>query len=243
MTSKKNNFSTQIIERASDSFSSYLSRVYNYMAGGLAVSGLVAFGVTKEPLLSLFYSINTTGQISYSLLGWISVFAPFILIFMISSQLQKLNIGSAQAMFWLFSAFMGASMGNIFLFYTNESIFQTFLISAASFLGLSIYGNTTSRDLSTWGRFFIQGLIGIIILGLANLYFKSSGINLIISIVGIFIFAGLTAHDTQRLRQIYQESDADDIREAKAISGALSLYLDFINLFLFLLSFFGDRKN
>ncbi len=233
----------RVLEKTSEGLKSYLAKVYNYMAGGLLLSGVVAYVTTKEPFVSLFYTLSPEVGISYSVWGWIAILSPLILIFMISAQLSKLNVAAAQGLFWLFSALMGVSLSNIFLLYSNESIVQTFLVCAGSFWGLSLYANNTSRDLSGMGRFLIQGLIGLIIVMVVNLFMKSSGLNLLLSVVGIGIFAGLTAYDTQKLKMIYAESDGEDVKEAKAISGALSLYLDFINLFRMLLVFLGDRRD
>lgn len=231
------------VERASEGFRAYLTRVYNFMAGGLVVSGLSAYAAAREPLLSVLYTVGQGGMVSYSVLGWIAILSPLVLIFMIGSQLNKLNLSAAQGLFWLFSALMGVSLSNVFLLYSGESIVRTFLVSAGSFAALSLYGNSTKRDLSTWGRFLYQGLIGLILVIVVNLFLKSSGVNFLISVVGVFLFAGLTAYDTQKLKTMYAETDSADVRDAKAISGALALYLDFINLFMYLLSFLGNRKN
>ncbi|MDR2902727.1 MAG: Bax inhibitor-1/YccA family protein [Lactobacillales bacterium] len=230
------------VEKENEGFRAFLSRVYNYMAGGLALSGIVAYLCSLEPMVTWFYKITPQGTVTYSGLGWVALLSPLLIIFMISSQLRRLNVEKAQMLFWGFAALMGVSLSNIFLLYSGESLFNTFLITAGSFLGLSLYGNSTSRDLSPMGRFMIQGLIGLIIAMIANIFIKSSAVNLAVSILGIIVFAGLTAYDTQKLKVIYQESDSKEERESKAISGALSLYLDFINLFLYLLRFFGNRK-
>lgn len=241
MEPTSNQFSA--IERVSDGFRAYLTKVYNFMAAGLVVSGLSAYAATKEPLLSMLYTSSASGGVTYSVLGWIVLLAPLLMIFMIGSQLNKLNVSAAQGLFWLFSALMGLSMSNVFLLYSGESIVRTFLVSAGSFAALSFYGSSTKRDLSTMGRFLYQGLIGLILVALVNLFMKSSGVSFLISVVGVFLFAGLTAYDTQKLKMMYNESDSVEVREAKAISGALALYLDFINLFMYLLSFLGNRKN
>ena len=238
-----NSSNVTAVERVSDGFRAYLTRVYNFMAGGLVVSGLSAYAAAKEPLVSVFYTIQQGGVLTYSVLGWIAILSPLVLIFMIGSQLNKLNLSAAQGLFWLFSALIGVSLSNIFLLYSGESIVRTFLVSAGSFAALSLYGNSTKRDLSALGRFLYQGLIGLILVIVVNLFLKSSGVSFLISVVGVFLFAGLTAYDTQKLKMMYAEADAADVREAKAISGALALYLDFINLFMYLLSFLGNRKN
>lgn len=229
------------IERMSEGLQSYFAKVYNYMAGGLAVSGVVAWLTAREPFIGLFYKMTPQG-VNYSLLGWVAVFSPLILIFMISSSLNKLKVNRAQGLFWLFSGLMGVSLSNIFLFFSGESIFQAFLITAGMFAGMSLYGYTTKRSLASWGSFLFMGLIGIILASLVNLFVQSSAFNFGISVIAVFIFVGLTAYDTQTLKNMYSETDGEDVRNAKAISGALSLYLDFINLFRLMLYFLNDRK-
>ena len=229
------------IERMSTGLRAYFSKVYNYMAGGLALSGLMAYLTANTSLIKLFYNISPTG-ISYSVLGWIAIISPLILIFMISSSLGRLNTARAQGLFWLFSALMGISLSNIFLFYEGAAIFQAFLITAGMFAGMSLYGYTTGRSLASWGSFLIMGLIGVILASIVNIFLKSSALNFGLSVISVFIFVGLTAYDTQKLKYMYDENDINEVQQAKAISGALSLYLDFINLFRLVLYFMNDRR-
>lgn len=229
------------IEKMSDGLQAYFSKVYNYMAGGLAVSGLVAWLTARDPFIGLFYNITPQGA-SYSLLGWIAILSPLILIFMISSSLNKLNVARAQGLFWLFSGLMGVSLSNIFLLFSGESIFQAFLITAGMFAGVSLYGYTTKKSLASWGTFLLMGLFGVILASLVNLFMQSSALNFGVSVISVFIFVGLTAYDTQTLKNIYSDSDSEEMQSAKAISGALSLYLDFINLFRLMLYFLNDRR-
>ncbi len=229
------------IERADQGERAFIGKVYNYLAGGLGLSTLTAFLTTKEPLINLMYTVTTTGY-SFSVLGWIIVIAPFVLIFMMNNAVRQANPEKAAVLFWSFSGLLGLSMGNIFMAYTGASIAQTFLVTAGAFLGLSIYGHSTKRDLSGLGSFLFMGLIGIILASLANIFFKSSTASFVISVLGVLIFAGFTAYDTANIKQIYHSVPDERQRNALAISGALSLYLDFINLFQFLLSFLGDRR-
>lgn len=236
--------SYSIQNRVSESFGlkAYFGKVYNYMAGGLALSGLIAWLSVQNLFLRLFYSISPQGQVSYSLLGWIAIFSPLILIFMISNALRNLNIQRAQILFWTFSALMGVSLGNIFFLFAGSTIFQAFLVTSGMFLGMSLYGYTTKKSLASWGSFLMMGLIGVILTSLINLFFHSGAIAWATSVIAVVIFVGLTAYDTQRLKDIYNGSDSASIQEAKALSGALALYLDFINLFQLILHFMDNRR-
>ena len=228
------------IERTSDGLRAFFGKIYNYMAGSLVLSALSAYISTKEPLLNLLYKISD-GKLTVSVLGWWIVVAPFLLILMIQSAANQLNPAKTTMLFWIFSVLMGLSMGSIFLTYTTASIFQTFLITAASFIGLSIWGNITKRDLSGLGAFLFMGLIGIILASVVNIFITSSMISFVVSVLGVFIFAGLIVYDTNRLKQMYASVSVEQ-RDVLAVTGALSLYLNFINLFQFLLSFGGDRR-
>lgn len=219
----------------------YFGKIYNYMAGGLALSGVTAYLGTKEPLFSLFYKMTEQG-VSLSMLGWIAILSPLALIFMINSAVSQMHASRAQGLFWLFSGLMGLSFSNIFFIYSNSSIFQAFLVTAGSFLGLSIYGYTTKKSLASWGSFLFMGLIGVILAMVVNIFLKSSALGFAVSIIAVFVFVGLTIYDTQRLKMMYSETDSAAAQNSKAISGALALYLDFINLFRLLLMFLGDRK-
>lgn len=219
----------------------YFGKIYNYMAGGLAVSGVTAYLGTKEPLFSLFYKV-TDGIMGLTLLGWVAILAPLALIFMISSAVKQMQASRASALFWVFSALMGLSFSNIFFAYTATSIFQAFLITAASFLGLSIYGYTTKKSLASWGSFLFMGLIGVIVAMIVNIFMQSSALGFAVSIIAVFVFVGLTIYDTNRLKIMYNAAPKE-AHDSLAISGALALYLDFINLFRLILMFFGNQNN
>ena len=217
----------------------YMLKIYNYMAGGLAVTGLIAYWISQTPaVLKLFFT-----QTGYSALGWLALFAPLILVFAFGWVASRETVRQTQAMFWGFSALMAVSLTPIFLIYTGASIARVFLITAASFGGLSIYGYTTKKDLTAWGRFLVMGVIGLIIASIVNIFMKSTGLYYALSYLSVFIFAGLTAYDTQKLKSLYfAGAYNENFVERIAISGALSLYLDFINMFMALLRLMGDRR-
>ena len=212
----------------------YMLRVYNYMAGGLAITGVVAYVAAASGLYAQIYG---------TWLYWIVVFAPLGLVLLLSFRIQSMSLGAAQATFWAYAALVGLSLAGLFLVYTGASIAQTFFITAATFLAMSLYGYTTRTDLTKFGSFLLMGLIGIIIAGVANLFFHSAGLQFAISIIGVIVFVGLTAWDTQRIKEMYTAQDDGTIAGKKAIMGALALYLDFLNLFLFMLQFMGQRRN
>lgn len=221
----------------------YMLRVYQLMAGGLAVSGLAAWFGSQPVFLRLLYNIDPAAHaMSLSLFGWIVILAPLVLVFMFASAVSNLNPTKAQTIFWIFSVLMGLSMSSIFLIYATTSIAQVFLITAGTFAGMSLWGYTTKRDLTQMGSFLMMGLIGLILAMLVNWLMKSPALAYAISIIGVVIFVGLTAYDTQKIRMMYNETDDENMQKSKAISGALSLYLDFINLFLMLLRLMGDRR-
>jgi uncharacterized protein len=225
----------------------YMLRVYNYMAGGVFLTGLVAYvtcsaAITTGPTGA--QALTEFGQLIYvSPLKWVIMLAPLAFVFFISFRIYKMSVAGAQLAFWLFAATMGLSLSSIFLVYTGQSITQVFFVTAAAFGGLSLYGYTTKRDLSGWGSFLIMGVIGIIIAGLVNLFLRSSALQFAISVIGVLVFAGLTAYDTQRIKDGYHEVMGDVAAMSKAgIMGALNLYLDFINMFVMLLQLFGSRR-
>jgi len=225
----------------------YMLRVYNYMAGGILLTGVVAYltyaeavaqrADTGAPILTAF------GQLVYgSPLRWVVMLAPLVSVFFLSVRINKMSVGAAQFCFWLFSAVMGLSLSSIFLIYTGESITRIFFVTAAAFAALSLYGYTTKRDLSAWGTFLLMGVVGIILALLINLWLRSSALQFALSVIGVLVFAGLTAYDTQRIKSVYYEVLNDMTATSKAaIMGALSLYLDFINMFIMMLSLFGRR--
>lgn len=217
----------------------YMIKVFNYMGAGLVVTALVAYLFAVSPALqSLLYTPN-----GMTALGWIVAFAPLILIFVFNYMLSNKSLGAVQFTFWLFSALMGASLSWICLAYTGATITRVFLITAATFGSLSLYGYTTNRDLTKIGSFLFMGLIGLIIASIVNIFMQSSALYWALSYIGVAIFVGLTAFDAQRIKQMYYYGEGSDEATARfAISGALSLYLDFINLFLYLLRILGDRR-
>ncbi|MDA1097759.1 MAG: Bax inhibitor-1/YccA family protein [Proteobacteria bacterium] len=213
---------------------SYMLRVYNYMGSGLLLSGIVAYAVAHTP--ALMQAIFGTP------LMWVVMLAPLALVFFLSARIEKMSAGTAQATFWVFAALMGASLASIFVVYTQTSIVRVFMITSVTFGAMSLYGYTTKRDLSAWGSFLMMGLIGIIVASVVNIFIESSMMQWVISVIGVLVFTGLTAYDTQRIKEIYSHADGEATMSKKAIMGALRLYLDFINLFLMLLHLFGNRE-
>ncbi|WP_321389517.1 Bax inhibitor-1/YccA family protein [Emcibacter sp.] len=213
---------------------SYMLTVYNYMAIALAVTGFVALGASQS--MELMQLIYTTP------LQWVVMLAPLGMVFFFGRALNSFSVTGAQMFFWAFAALMGLSMSYIFLVYTGASVAKTFFVTAAAFGSLSLYGYTTKKSLSAMGSFLIMGLFGLIIAMVVNIFLQSAMMDFVISAGGVLIFAGLTAYDTQKIKLMYLESDHSDVASKKAIMGALSLYLDFINMFLFLLRFMGNRN-
>lgn len=213
----------------------YMLRVYNTMAGGLALTGLVAFLVASSPAaVQLLFGTP---------LKWVVMLAPIALVFFFSFKIESLKASTAQTIFWVYAGIMGASLATVFLVFTGASVARTFFVTAAAFGGLSLYGYTTKRDLSAFGTFLVMGLIGLIIASIVNIFLASSALQFVISAAGVLIFAGLTAWDTQKIKEMYWEADGAEVASKKAIMGALTLYLDFINLFMFLLQFLGVRRD
>lgn len=213
---------------------SYMLRVYNYMCIGLALTGAVAFAASTSG--ELMNAIHGTA------LRWVVMLAPLGFVFFLSARIHSMKAATAQTLFWVYAGLMGLSLSYIFLAFTGESIVRVFFITSAAFAGLSLYGYTTKKDLSGFGTFLVMGLIGILIASVVNIFLESSALHFVISILGVLIFAGLTAYDTQRIKAIYAEGDHSETHEKKAIMGALTLYLDFINMFIFMLQFFGNRE-
>ena len=217
---------------------SFMLGVYNYMGLGLAITGLVAFVVASTP--ALYVPIFTTP------LKWVVMLAPLGFVMFLGARIQAMSVSAAQITFWLFAAVMGVSLASIFLVFTGESIARVFFITAATFGAISLYGYTTKRDLSGMGSFLMMGLIGIIIASLVNIFLASSALQFAVSVIGVLVFTGLTAWDTQRLKEEYLGSfqyAGGDLAAKGAIMGALSLYLNFINLFMMLLQLFGNQRN
>ncbi len=214
----------------------YMVKVYNYMAGALAISGLVAFLTASSP--ALMQALFGTP------LAWVVMLAPLGFVFFFSYKLGSISAERAKTYLWIYSALMGLSLSTIFIVYTGASVARIFFITASVFGAMSLYGYTTKKDLTSFGAFLIMGLIGLIIASLVNLFLRSPAFEFALSIIGVFIFIGLTAYDTQRIKQSYYHFAGNSEMTGKlAVMGALNLYMDFINLFLMMLRLFGDRRD
>jgi FtsH-binding integral membrane protein len=216
----------------------HMIRVYNYMFVGVGLTGVASWGLYQYTLSNPAFQQTLFGTPLYLVL----LFAPLALVFFLSFRIQHLAASTARTLFFFYAALLGISLTPIFMVYTHTSIARVFFISAASFGALSLWGYTTQRDLTGFGSFLFMGLIGIIIASLVNLFFQSSAMAFVISVIGVLVFAGLTAYDTQKIKEMYSPMDDGTIAGRKAVMGALQLYLDFINLFLMLLRLFGDRR-
>ncbi len=227
------------IERIDEGMQAYFSKIYAYMAGALGVSAVSAYFSAKDPILSLLYTVTEKG-LTPSLLGILTMIAPLAIVFFIS--MGKFSLSNTKLLFWGFSVLMGISLSSILLTYTAGSVFQIFLVTACSFLGMSLYARSTQRDFSAWGSFLTMGVIGLIVTMVINLFLKSNFLTMAGSLVSVVIFAGLTIYETQRLKYMYSAAFSAEEREAVALRGALSLYISFINLFVSLLNLAGDRR-
>ncbi|MCD7108500.1 Bax inhibitor-1/YccA family protein [Rhizobium sp. DKSPLA3] len=212
----------------------HMLRVYNYMGLGLVVTGLVAFIVGTTP--ALYVPIFQTP------LKWVVMLAPLGFVLFLSFRLQTMSAGAAQAMFWAFCAVMGLSLASVFLVFTGTSIARTFFIAATMFGATSLYGYVTKADLSKMGSFLMMGLIGVIIASVVNIFLGSSALQFAISVIGIVVFVGLTAYDTQNIKEQFAENMDQESQQKLAVFGALSLYLNFVNIFQLLLNFTGERE-
>jgi uncharacterized protein len=229
----------------------YMLRVYNWMASGLVLTGLVAFAIFTVPALhALFYTqqMNAAGEMVSvpTILSYIAIFAPLVFVLVLSFGVNKLSTQAAQTLFWVFCAAMGASLTTIFMVYTASSIGAVFFITAGTFAATSLYGYTTGRDLTSMGSFMMMGLFGIIIASLVNMFLHSPALQFAVSIIGVFVFVGLTAYDTQRIKADYVQFGSSygvEMAGKRSVYDALQLYLNFINLFLFLLQLFGQRNQ
>lgn len=233
------------IERAAfdEGLRQYMLRIYWYMAGGLLISGITAALVMFTPLGGVFLAFNPArGGVGLTGLGWVALLAPIGLIFWMSMGIRSMSASTLQTLYWVFVALQGIGLAPILLAYTGESVVRVFFITAASFAGLSLYGYTTRRSLSAFGSFLIMGLFGIVIASIVNIFLASSGLAFVISVLGVLIFAGLIAYDTQRLKEQYAEGLGQEVETKTAVWGALTLYLNFLNLFLFLLRLLGNRN-
>ena len=225
----------------------YMLKVYNYMASGIFLTGIISLFLFKLSVVMTpdgsITGLTAVGNALYnSALMWVVMLAPLGVVIYMSFGIRKMTSAKAQMTFWIFAALMGASLSSIFLVYTGASITRVFFITAGTFGAMSIYGYTTKRDLTKLGSFLMMGLIGIIIASIVNIFMKSTMMYFVISIIGVLIFVGLTAYDTQKIKNMYVASDSGEIMGKKAVMGALTLYLDFINLFIMLLRLFGQRR-
>jgi FtsH-binding integral membrane protein len=221
----------------------HMVRVYNYMASGLALSGIVAFGLfSSNELASLFFQVEGGYVVGLNALGWVAVLAPLGLLMLVSFRAASMSVGAIQAVYWAVTALMGVSLSLLLFRYTGASVFRTFFVTAAAFGALSLYGYTTKRDLSAFGKFLFMGVVGLILAGIVNMIWPSGTMTFVISAAGVLIFSGLIAYDTQKIKDQYAGAWGSDTAEKVAIFGALSLYLDFVNLFQFLMMFMGQRR-
>lgn len=222
---------------------SYMLKIYNLMGTGLAISGLMAWLVFAVPSFGqLFYAVNEQGYMGPTGLGLIAIFSPLAMSFLFGFGINRMKASTAQTLFIAYSALMGISLASVLFIYTTESVVRTFFITAATFGAISLYAYTTKRDLTGMGHFMMMGLIGIIIASVVNLFLASSAMSFAISVLGVVIFTGLTAWDTQKLKEMYSERAGEEANTKLAVMGALNLYMDFINLFISLLRLIGDRR-
>ncbi len=224
----------------------YMLKVYNYMTTGLVLTGFIAYFFGKasvEAYLPQGVVLTPLGNTLFnSGLAWVIMLAPLGFVFYLSARINNMSSSAAQITFWIFASVMGLSMASIFIQFTGESIARVFFITAGTFGAMSLYGYTTKRDLTKLGGFLFMGLIGVIIASVVNIFFQSGLMAFVISVIGVLVFVGLTAYDTQNIKNMYYGGDSEEIGSKKALMGALKLYLDFINLFILLLQLFGQRR-
>ena len=229
----------------------YMLKVYNLMAGGLALTGIAAYvlysmsvttDVTPYQVRPDLFLTDLGYTVFVSPLKWVLMLAPLAMVFFLSFRVHKMSVAAAQTTFWAYAAMVGLSLSTIFLVYTQDSITEVFFITAASFGALSLWGYTTKRDISGWGSFLFMGVIGIVLASIVNIFLGSGALQFAISVIGVLVFAGLTAYDTQQIKEMYYEGDGSAVMGRKAVMGALRLYLDFLNMFLFMLQLFGNRN-
>jgi FtsH-binding integral membrane protein len=212
----------------------FMIKVYMYMAMGLALTGIVAYGIASSPdMLRLIFATP---------LKWVFMLAPLGVVLFLSARISHIKFATAQMLFWVYAALMGISLSAIFMVFTGESITRLFFVSASVFGTMSIYGYTTKRDLTAFGSFLFMGVIGIVIASVVNIFTQSSMMQMVISSIAVLVFTGLTAYDTQAIKSVYYDADDMEVAGKKAVFGALQLYLDFINIFISLLQLFGDRR-
>ena len=240
---------TKTVDQAAidEGLRAYMLKVYNYMTIGLMLTGFIAYFFGKASIVTndmgQIIGVTQIGALLFgSPLKWIVMLAPLGFVFYLSARISKMSVSSAQITFWLFASIMGLSLASVFIEFTQTSIARVFFITAGTFGAMSLYGYTTKRDLTNFGSFLFMGLIGIIIASIVNIFMQSPALYYGISILGVLIFVGLTAYDTQKIKNMYMAYDSGEVAAKKAIMGALTLYLDFINLFIMLLRLFGQRR-
>ncbi len=240
---------TKTVDQATidEGLRAYMLKVYNYMTIGLMLTGLIAYFFGKASIVTNdFGQIIGVTQIGALLFGsplkWVIMLAPLGFVFYLSARISKMSVSAAQITFWLFASIMGLSLSSIFIEFTQSSIARVFFITAGTFGAMSLYGYTTKRDLTKLGGFLFMGLIGIILASIVNIFVGSSAMQFAISVIGVLVFVGLTAYDTQNIKNMYYAGDNETVGSKKALMGALKLYLDFINLFILLLQLFGQRR-
>lgn len=225
----------------------HMLRVYNYMASGLALTGIFAIVIAQLSVVTndagqMVALTNLGNTLFGSPLKWVVMLAPLGMVFFLSARLHRMSQSTAQITFWIYAAMMGISLATIFIAFTGASVARVFFITAGTFAGMSLWAYTTKKDLSGWGSFLFMGLIGIIIASIVNIFIGSSALQFAVSVIGVLVFVGLTAYDTQNIKNEYAEHLDEETAGKLAISGALRLYLDFINLFIMLMHLFGDRR-
>ncbi|MGC0372313.1 MAG: hypothetical protein DGJ47_001025 [Rickettsiaceae bacterium] len=238
-----NTFTTKDSRGFDQGLRSYMLKIYNFMALALLVTGATAFATLNfPPLLNLMYNVSPNGHVGMSGFGMVMTFVPMGIAMYFFMGFGKMSVKTAQTLFWVYAATMGMSLSNLGLMYTGQSLARTFFICSAMFGTMSLYGYTTKKDLTSMGSFMVMGLIGIIIVSVINLFLKSSALTFATSLIGVVVFMGLTAWDTQKLKSMYYSSGGGEMGQKLSIMGAFTLYLDFVNMFLFLLRFLGDRR-
>ena len=245
---KQGSFTKTVDQAAIDEgLRAYMLKVYNYMTIGLLLTGFVAYFFGKASIVTnevgQIIGVTQIGALLFgSPLKWVIMLAPLGFVFYLSARINKISVSAAQITFWLFASIMGLSLASVFIEFTHTSIARVFFITSGTFAAMSIYGYTTKKDLTKLGGFLFMGLIGIIIASLVNLFIGSSALQFAISVIGVIVFVGLTAYDTQNIKNAYYAGDSNEVGSKKALLGALKLYLDFINLFILLLQLFGQRR-
>ena len=239
---------TKTVDQAAidEGLRTYMLKVYNYMTTGLVLTGFIAYFFGKasvEAYVPGGVILTPVGNMLFnSGLSFVIMLAPLGFVFYLSARINKMSAASAQITFWLFASIMGLSLASIFVQFTHSSIARVFFITASTFGAMSLYGYTTKKDLTKLGGFLFMGLIGVIIASIVNIFFQSGMMAFVISVIGVLVFVGLTAYDTQNIKNMYYGGDSEEIGSKKALMGALKLYLDFINLFILLLQLFGQRR-